>query len=50
MKIREEIIKMETALLSSEVRSSVEKVRQFLSEDFREVGAGGAYFGFNEVL
>ena len=41
---------MEKALLTSEVRSSVEKVRQFLSEDFREVGASGAYFGFNEVL
>nr|WP_242523705.1 DUF4440 domain-containing protein [Microbulbifer salipaludis] len=41
---------MEKALLSPEVRGSVEKLQHFLSEDFREVGASGAYFGFNEVL
>ena len=50
MNIREKIIEMEKALLSPEVRGSVEKMRQFLSEDFREVGASGAYFGFNEVM
>ena len=50
MKVREEVIKMEKALLTREVRDSADKIRQFLSEDFKEIGAGGSYFGIKEVL
>ncbi|TLM76689.1 DUF4440 domain-containing protein [Microbulbifer harenosus] len=50
MNIREEIIKMEKALLDPEVRRSAKKVRQFLSADFREVGASGTCFGLKEVI
>jgi hypothetical protein len=44
------LIKNEKALLTSEVRSSPDRLRALISEDFREIGASGAYFGLPEVL
>lgn len=50
MELREQIIEKEKALLSSEVRSSVEKLKSLISEDFREIGASGANFSLKEIL
>ena len=44
------LIKNEKALLTYEVRCSPERLRAFISDDFREIGASGAYFGLAEVL
>ncbi len=44
------LIKNEKALLTSGVRSSPEQLRALISEDFREIGSSGAYFGLPEVL
>ncbi len=44
------LIKNEKALLTSEVRSSPQQLRALISEDFREIGSSGEYFGLPEVL
>lgn len=44
------LIKNEKALLAYEVRRSPERVRSLLSEEFRKIGASGAYLGFAEGL
>lgn len=50
MGLREQIIDNEKALLSIEVRSSVEKLRLLISADFIEIGSSGNKFGLKEVL
>jgi hypothetical protein len=50
MKTCELLIKQEKALLTYEVRRSPEQLRSLISDDFREIGASGAYFGLAEVL
>ena len=50
MELAEIIIEKEKALLTFEVRSSVERLKSLLSREFKEVGASGAYFGLDDVL
>jgi len=50
MALADIIIEKEKALLTLGVRSSVEKLKSLLSNEFKEVGASGAYFGLREVL
>jgi hypothetical protein len=50
MEIEAALIANDKALLTPEVRRSVPKLKSLLSEDFREIGATGAYFGLQNVL
>lgn len=50
MTLAEILIKKEKALLTFDVRSSVEKLKSLLSNEFKEVGASGAYYGLSEVI
>jgi len=50
MELREEIINREKSLLTPEVRRSVVKLKELLSDEFIEVGTSGACFGLAEVL
>ncbi|SDJ88701.1 DUF4440 domain-containing protein [Microbulbifer yueqingensis] len=50
MTLSDEIIAREKSLLSFEVRSSPAKLKELLSEEFKELGASGAYFELEEVL
>ncbi len=48
--LKEIIIAKEKDLLTFEVRSSAKKLKELISDDFKEIGASGAYFGLSEVL
>lgn len=48
--LQEHIITQEKLLLTPEVRSSPEQLRQLLSEEFVEIGSCGNSFGLKEVL
>ena len=50
MEDSELLIKNEKALLTYEVRCSPERLRSLISDDFREIGVSGVYFGLAEVL
>jgi hypothetical protein len=50
MELCDLLIKNERALLTYEVRRSPERLRALISDDFREIGASGVYFGLAEVL
>ncbi len=50
MELIDQLIEKEKALLSNDVRSSAEKLKSFISEDFIEIGASGNVFGLKEVL
>ncbi len=50
MSLENEIIEREKALLTREVRESPERISSLLSDDFREIGTSGAYFGLAKVL
>lgn len=50
MELREEIINLEKALLTFEVRQSAAKLTEMLSEDFKEIGSSGACLGLAEIL
>ena len=44
------LIKNEKALLTDEIRHSPDRLRSLISDDFREIGASGAYLGLADVL
>ncbi|WP_288129841.1 DUF4440 domain-containing protein [Microbulbifer sp.] len=50
MGLKEEIISLEKALLTFEVRRSAAKLGELLSKDFKEIGASGACFGLSKIL
>ena len=50
MGLKGELIQSDLALLTSQVRQSIDKLRELLSSDFLEIGASGDYFGLSEVL
>ncbi len=50
MSLENEIIEKELALMTFEVRHSKQQLRSLLSTKFREIGASGDYFCFDEVL
>jgi hypothetical protein len=50
MEIEAALIANDKALLTPEVRSSLTKLKSLVSEDFREIGASGAYFELQTVL
>ena len=45
-----EVLALELALLRPEVRRDVERVRELLDEDFREIGASGRLWTREETL
>ncbi|WP_028881273.1 DUF4440 domain-containing protein [Teredinibacter turnerae] len=48
--LKDKLIELELSLHRNEVRSSREKLDNLLADEFREIGASGAYFGKQEVL
>lgn len=48
--LKDKLIELELNLHRSEVRSSRETLNNLLSDEFREIGASGNYFGKQEVL
>ncbi len=48
--LKEKLIELECYLHTSEARSSVLELDRLLSDEFREIGASGKYFGKAEVL
>ena len=50
MSLKAEIIRLEELLFQKHVRSSPDRLRELLSDDFREIGASGNCFGLDEVL
>ncbi len=48
--LKEKLIALEKDLHTREVRTSHVALSSLLAEDFREIGAGGLYFGKKEAL
>ncbi|EAR09890.1 DUF4440 domain-containing protein [Reinekea blandensis] len=50
MTVKNQLIELETSLLTFEVRHSKERLCELIAPDFQEIGASGAYFGRDEIL
>ncbi|MFD2178441.1 DUF4440 domain-containing protein [Veronia pacifica] len=48
--VKKQILDKELALHTFKVRSDRKALKNLLTDDFREIGASGAYFGMSEVL
>jgi len=48
--LKKVLIELEKELHSVEARASLARLDQLISDDFREIGASGKYFGKSEVL